>query len=58
MMSLAVIVNALADLDIANPTLLEVTKQILLRKIDTQGTAALSEIPAAGKHKPALPDAS
>lgn len=58
MQSLAVIVNALADLDIANPTLLEVVKQILLRKIDVLSTTALSEVPAAGKHKPAMPDAS
>ena len=35
--TLAVIVNSLADLDVANPTLLEIVKQILLRKIDTQG---------------------
>ena len=32
--SLAVIANSLADLDVANPTFLEITKQILLKKID------------------------
>ena len=41
MQTLAVTVNALAELDITNPTLLQITKQILLQKIDEKAGSAL-----------------
>ena len=43
MQTLAVTVNALADLDITNPTLLQITKQILLKRIDEKATGPLNE---------------
>ena len=43
MQTLAVTVNALAELDITNPTLLQITKQILLKRIDEKATGPLDE---------------
>ena len=34
--SLAVVVNSFAELDVTNPTLLTITKEILLRSVDTK----------------------
>ena len=39
MQTLAVVLNSFAELDVSNPTLLEISKQILLKKIDLKATA-------------------
>lgn len=41
--SLAVIANSLADLDIVNPTFLEIVKQILIEKIDVKTDESIPE---------------
>lgn len=38
MQTLAVVLNSFAELDVSNPTLLEISKQILLKKIDLKAT--------------------
>ncbi len=39
--SLAVVVNSFAELDVTNPTLLTITKEILLRSVDTKSEHVL-----------------
>ena len=39
--SLAVVVNSFAELDVINPTLLTITKEILLRSVDTKSEHVL-----------------
>jgi hypothetical protein len=56
MQTLAVIANSLADMDITNPTFLEVLKQIILRKIDTKMPDFLDQIDPTKKHKALKPD--
>lgn len=48
--TLAVIMNSLADLDIANPTLLHIVKQILLAKIDEN--APIVQVPKGKEIQP------
>ena len=43
MQTLAVTVNSLAELDITNPTLLQITKQILLSRIDEKARGPMDE---------------
>ena len=40
MQTLAVILNSFAELDISNPTLLAISREILLSKIDTKAVSA------------------
>ena len=39
--SLAVVVNSFAELDVTNPTLLSIKKEILLRSLDTKSDHVL-----------------
>jgi len=53
MQTLAIILNSFAELEVSNPTLLAISKQILLAKIDTKAVSADGQ-PLITTEKPSL----